>query len=172
MPIHKLANGPITMVIRSIETAEGNFGPQMVFKGNTDDVVYISETSGSRGLARLNLTPETAAGVTLTLAQIKKDGKTFTNIDIAGANAPVGAAAPVAAAPVAAAPVAAAPVAAAPGRAPSVGAMTLDQAVPLYAECVEAAIATLGKACVAAGIMVESAAIQAAAATLFIRVSK
>ena len=156
MPIHKLANGPITMVIRSIESAEGNFGPQMVFKGNTDDVVFISETSGSRGLARLNLTPETAVGQTLTLAQIKKDGKTFTNIDVAGANAVVGAA----------------PAAIAPSKFASMGAMTLDQAVPLYAECVEAAIATLGKSCTAADIPLDASAIQAAAATLFIRTSK
>ena len=156
MAIHKLANGPITMVIRSIESAEGNFGPQMVFKGNTDDVVYISEMSGAKGLARLNLTPETAVGQTLTLQQIKKDGKTFTNIDVAGAGTPVGASAPSVAAP--------RPMAA-------VG-MTLDQAVPIYAECVEAAIATLGKSCIASGIPLDASAIQASAATLFIRVTK
>lgn len=159
MAIHKLANGPITMVIRSIESAEGNFGPQMVFKGNTDDVVYISEMSGAKGLARLNLTPETAVGQTLTLQQIKKDGKTFTNIDVAGAGTPMGASAP-------AAPTI--PL----SKFASMGAMTLDQAVPIYAECVEAAIATLGKACITSGISLDASAIQAAAATLFIRVTK
>ena len=50
--------------------------------------------------------------------------------------------------------------------------MTLDQAVPIYAECVEAAIATLGKSCIASGIPLDASAIQASAATLFIRVTK
>lgn len=153
MAIHKLANGPITMVIRSIESAEGNFGPQMVFKGNTDDVVFISEMSGAKGLARLNLTPETAIGQTVTLQQIKKDGKTFTNIDLGGTPgaAPVAAPAPRAAAPIG---------------------MTLEQATAIYTDCVKTAIATLGQQCIAAEIPIDGSAIQAAAATLFIRVTK
>ena len=161
MPIHKLATGPITMVVAKAEMAPSSFDPnamQVKFVSTADDVVYVSEKAATMQLGRLNLTVDTSVGQTLTFEQVKKDGRTYTNINLAAAGAPVGAAAPAAAV--------------APSKGVSMGAMTLDQAVPLYAECVEAAIATLGKACVSAGIMVESAAIQAAAATLFIRVSK
>lgn len=152
MPIHKLANGPITLnPVTAVESAEGNFGPQMVFKGNTDDLVFISEMSGAKGLARLNLTPETVIGKAIMLEQIKKDGKTFTNLHLAG-----GASAP-----------AAAPVvrAAAP-------AITVADAATVYAECVAQAMATLGARCEDAGIPIDAAAIQSAAATLFIRVMR
>ncbi len=118
-----------------------------VFKGNTDDVVYISEMSGAKGLARLNLTPETVIGKAITLEQIKKDGKTFTNLHLAG-----GASAP-----------AAAPVA--PARPEQLMAV----AASVYSECVAQAMVTLGARCEEAGIPIDAAAIQAAAATLFIR---
>lgn len=154
MPIHKLANGPITLSpVTSVESAEGNFGPQMVFKGNADDVVYISELSGAKGLARLNLTAETAVGETLTLEQIKKDGKTFTNIHKGGAgtvSAPAAAAAPRPAAP--------------PMDVPALGA--------IYAQCVDQAMATLGVKCEQAGVPFDAAAIQSAAATLFIKATR
>lgn len=153
MPIHKLANGPITLnPVTAVETAEGNFGPQMVFKGNADDLVFVSEMSGAKGLARLNLTPETVIGKAITLEQIKKDGKTFTNLHLAG-----GASAPVAAAPVARA--------AAP-------AITVADAAAVYSECVAQAMVTLGARCEEAGIPIDAAAIQSAAATLFIRVMR
>ena len=149
MPIHKLATGPITLSpVTAIESAEGNFGPQMVFKGNADDLVFISEMSGAKGLARLNLTTETVIGKAITLEQIKKDGKTFTNLHLAG-----GASAP------AAAPVARA---AAP-------AITVADAAAVDSECVAQAMVTLGARCEEAGIPIDAAAIQAAAATLFIR---
>jgi hypothetical protein len=151
MPIHKLANGPITLSpITAIESAEGNFGPQMVFKGNADDIVFISEMSGAKGLARLNLTPETAIGKALTLEQIKKGGNTFTNIHLAG-NAPAGAAQ-------------AAPV--------SMPKQTVGELAGVYAECVSHAMATLGVKCEEAGIPIDAAAIQAAAATLFIKATR
>lgn len=153
MPIHKLANGPITLSpVTAVESAEGNFGPQMVFKGNADDIVFISELSGAKGLARLNLTAETAIGETLTLEQIKKDGKTFTNIH-KGANA-AGAANTVTVATRAAAP-------AAPVDVPSLGA--------LYAQCVDQAMQTIGMKLEQAGVPFDGAVIQAAAATIFIR---
>ena len=150
MPIHKLANGPITLSpVTSIEAAEGNFGPQMVLKGNADDIVFISEMSGAKGLARLNLTPETAIGQSLRLEQIKKDGKTFTNIERAGAGAPATATTPAA------------------RSAPQ----TIDMSVlaHIYGECVDAALATLGAKCQEAEIPFDAQAIQSAAATLFIR---
>lgn len=162
MPIHKLAAGPITMVIASAEYVPSQFDEkamQVKFVSTADDVVYVSDKAAKMQLGRLNLTVETCIGQTLTFEQVKKDGRTYTNINLAAAGAPIGAAAP-------------APAASAPGKVASMGAMTLDQAVPLYAECVEAAIATLGKACVAAEIPLDASAIQASAATLFIRVSK
>lgn len=155
MPIHKLANGPITLSpVTAIESAEGNFGPQMVFKGNVDDLVFISELSGARGLARLNLTNETAIGQTLTLEQVKKDGKTFTNIHLGGSVAPVAASAPVAR-------VAAAP---APVDVPSLAV--------IYGQCVDHAMQTLGAKCEQAGVPFDASAIQAAAATLFIKATR
>lgn len=152
MPIHKLATGPITLnPVTAVESAEGNFGPQMVFKGNADDLVFISEMSGAKGLARLNLTPETVIGKAITLEQIKKDGKTFTNLHLAsGASAPV-----------------AAPVARA--AAPS---MTVADVAVIYGECVAQAMATLGARCEEAGIPIDAAAIQSGAATIFIRVMR
>lgn len=154
MPIHKLATGPITLSpVTAIENAEGNFGPQMVFKGNADDIVFISEMSGAKGLARLNLTPETALGKTLTLEQIKKDGKTFTNIHLGG-NA--GGATPAATAPA---------YAAAPKQ-------SLGELASVYGECVAYAMATLGMKCEEAGIPIDAAAIQSAAATLFIKATR
>ena len=153
MPIHKLAVGPITLSpVTAIENAEGNFGPQMVFKGNADDIVFISEMSGAKGLARLNLTPETAIGKTLTLEQIKKDGKTFTNIHLGGnAGGATAAAAPA--------------YAAAPKQ-------SLGELATVYGECVAYAMATLGMKCEEAGIPIDAAAIQSAAATLFIKATR
>lgn len=150
--IHKLATGPVTLLIAGIESAEGNFGPQMVIRGNDGTDVYISEMSGLRGLARLNLTPETAVGQTLLLEQVKKDGKTFTNISFAASGATTGAAPIAAAAPVAAAPK-----------------LTVPELGAIYFECVNQAMGTLGMKCEEAGIPIDAAAIQSAAATLFIR---
>ena len=153
MPIHKLANGPITLSpVTAVESAEGNFGPQMIFKGNADDIVYISELSGAKGLARLNLTPESAVGETLTLEQIKKDGKTFTNIHLGGNASPAATAAPRAVAP------------AAPVDVPALGA--------LYSQCVDQAMATIGNKLEQAGVPFDGAVIQAAAATIFIKATR
>lgn len=155
MPIHKLANGPITLSpVTAIESAEGNFGPQMIFKGNVDDLVFISEMSGAKGLARLNLTAETAIGRTLTLEQIKKDGKTFTNINLGTGTggAPVAGAAPVAR--------------------PAAPPMDVAALGAIYSQCVDQALATLGAKCQAAEIPFDAQAIQSAAATLFIKATR
>ena len=153
MAFHKLSDGPITMVIGAVKSAEGKFGPQMVFSSVDGTDVYISELSGAKGLARLNLTPESVVGQTLAFEQIKKDGKTFTNINLASAGAVTATASTASAAK-------------------ATPALPFDDAVALYAKCVQAAIQHLGKACEGAEIPVDGAAIQAAAATLFIRTSK
>ena len=153
--ILKLSEGPVTMVVRSVAEADGKFGKQYVFTSEAGDLLYISEAAGSRGLARLNLDFETVAGQTLTFSQVKKDSKTYTNIDKGGT--PSTASAPATRTTSTAAPAAA---------------LSFDDAVALYAKCVQAAIQHLGKACESAEIPVDGSAIQAAAATLFIRTSK
>jgi hypothetical protein len=150
MPYHKLADGPITMTIASVTAAEGKFGPQMVFSSTDGTDVFISEMSGAKGLARLNLTPESVVGETLHFEQIKKDGKTFTNINKGSAGS-AAVTAPVTRTTSTAAP-----------------ALSYEDAVALYARCVDAAIQHLGGKCGDAEIPVDGSAIQAAAATLFI----
>jgi len=148
-----LSDGPITMVIGAVKSAEGKFGPQMVFSSVDGTDVYISELSGAKGLARLNLSPETVVGQTLAFEQIKKDGKTFTNINLATGQVP-SAAAP------------------ATRAVTSASALSFEDAVALYSRCVQAAIQHFAKACEQAEIPVDGASVQSAAATLFIRTSK
>lgn len=155
MATHKLANGPATMVVQSIEKTEGNFGPQYRFSGEDGTDVYISELAADRGLQRLNLTPETAVGRTLTLVQVKKDGKTYTNIELAGSPAAKAASAP-------------APAGAAPAPRPATHALSVAEAKALYSECLDAACATLVQKCEELGIPMDANAVQAATATLFI----
>jgi len=153
MAFHKLSDGPITMVIGAVKSAEGKFGPQMVFSSVDGTDVYISELSGAKGLARLNLSPETVVGQTLAFEQIKKDGKTFTNINLATGQAP-SAAAP------------------ATRAVTSASALSFEDAVALYSRCVQAAIQHFAKPCEQAEIPVDAASVQSAPATLFIRTSK
>ena len=154
MAIHKLATGPITMTVSKLSQETGNFGEQVVLDDAAQDVrVYINEMTAMRQLARLDLTTETVIGKTLHIEQIKKDGKTFTNFNLV---------APGAAAPT---PRATAVVAAAPK-------VTVADAAGIYAECVAHAMATLGAKCEDAGIPIDASAIQAAAATLFIKVTR
>lgn len=157
MPIHKLADGPITLQVAKVENVPNNFDPtktQYAFTGTNDERVYVSETAVARQLPRLNLTPETAVGAVLSFEQVKKDGKTFVNIN-SGSSQRIGAA-PAAAAPA---------VAAAPK-------MTMAEIGALYGQCVDAAVATLGAKLEEAGIPVTAEAIQAAAATLFIKATR
>jgi len=150
MPFHKLADGPITMTIAAVKSAEGKFGPQMVFSSTEGVDVFISEMSGAKGLARLNLTLESVVGETLSFEQIKKDGKTFTNIH--KGNVAAGYAAPATRTTSTAAP----------------SGLSFEDAVALYGRCVESALEQLAKRCESAEIPVDASAIQAAAATLFI----
>lgn len=152
MPIHKLAEGPITITVAAVESVQGNYGAQVKFTSTDGTDVYISELSATKQLARLNLTPEESIGETLHFEQIKKNGTTYTNISKAAA----GSAAPVAKA---------APVAAAPRQ-------SIEELGAIYAQCVAQALATLGSACEESGIPIDASAIQAAAATLFIKATR
>jgi hypothetical protein len=155
MAVHKLANGPIVLTIASVEEVEGNFGAQVCFSdGETS--VYINAGPAAQQLGRMKLDLESVIGQTLAFEQIKKDGKTFTNITKANAGAQANAGAPRAAQ---------ATTYAAP--APK---MTVEEASALYGECVRAAISALGAQLDAAGIPVDPQAIQSAAATIFIAV--
>jgi len=153
MAIHKLAMGPIMLNVVAIDQTEGNFGPQVCFTGDTGTVVYVSLTSATSQLDRLKLDFETAIGQRLHFEQIKKDGKTFTNINRAGA-ATAGEAA-----------------AAAPARA-AAPAMSMAEISAVYAQCVDAAMATIGVKLENAGVPFDGAVIQSAAATLFIKATR
>ena len=149
--IHKLATGPCTLEIASVVESMGNFGPQVCFTGADGTSVYINEGPAKRGLERLSLDMDTVIGQTIRFSQVKKDGKTFSNLDRAGEG--------TASTPVAAV---AAPVA---QKAP----VDLPALALLYSECVAIAMATLGAKCEEAGVPYDASALQAAAATLFIR---
>lgn len=152
--IHKLANGPCTLEISAAIPSEGNFGPQVCFIGTDGTSVYVNDGPAKRGLERLSLDIDTVIGQTIRFSQVKRDGKTFTNLDRAGEGT-------------AETPAAAAPVAAAP-KAP----VNLAALAVLYAECVDIAIATLGCKCEASSVPYDAAALQSAAATLFIRAAR
>lgn len=152
--IHKLATGPCTIEVFTVAESEGNFGPQVCFTGVDGTVVYVNDGPAKRGLERLSLDMETVIGTTIRFSQVKKDGKTFTNLDRVGEGT-------------AATPTAVAPVAAAP-KAP----VDLASLAVLYSECVSIAMATLGMKCEEAGVPYDASAIQAAAATLFIKATR
>jgi len=152
--IHKLATGPCTLEIASAVESMGNFGPQVCFTGADGTSVYVNEGPAKRGLERLSLDMETAIGATIRFSQVKKDGKTFTNLDHAGEG--------TATTPAAAA---AAPVA---QKAP----VDLAALAVLYSECVSIAMATLGTKCEEAGVPYDASALQAAAATIFIKATR
>jgi hypothetical protein len=152
MAIHKLATGPITMTVVAVDETEGNFGPQVQFTGDDGTTVYVSLSSATSQLDRNKLNFETAVGQRLHFEQIKKDGKTFTNIN----RVPAGVGAPATAA------------AAAPAR-PAAPALSMPELAALYGQCVDAAVATIGVKLEAAGVPFDGAVIQSAAATLFIK---
>ena len=154
--IHKLATGPCTLEIASAVESVGNFGPQVCFTGVDGTSVYINESPAQRGLARLSLDLETVIGQTIRFSQVKKDGKTFSNLDLAGEGTAV---TPVAGA--------ATPVAAAPKAPVDLAALAL-----LYSECFSIAMATLGVKCEESGVPYDASALQAAAATIFIKASR
>lgn len=151
--IHKLAEGPLTLTVASVEERQGKFGAQYLFAGEDGVEVYLSKQTAERQLERLKLTPEQAVGQTLHMEQVQKNGATYTNISKVGANG---------------AP-AARPAAAAPAPAAKV---SIEELGALYGQCVAQAFQTIGAACEEAGIMYDASVIQAAAATLFIKATR
>ena len=161
MAIHKLATGPLTLTVTTAELAPSNFKPeqmQVAFTDQEADVrVYVNELTAMRQLARLNLDLESVVGKTIHLEQVKKDGNTYTNMSLVSSDGAK--AAPRASSPAAPAQQQKAPV-------------DLPTIALLYSECVAIAMATLGAKCEEAGLPIDASAIQAAAATLFIRASR
>jgi hypothetical protein len=153
MPIMKLEEGaPVTITIASTEASLGKFGPQWLFIGVDDSRLYVSEQSTLRGLERLGLDTTTCIGETIRFSRVIKNGTKFTNLDRATAGE------------------AAAP-AAHPAPAARVQRSVAELGV-LYAECVDAAMMSLGVKLEAAEIPFDANAIQAAAATIFIQANK
>ena len=150
--IHKLAEGPITLTIARIEAQVGNFGPQFAMYGTNDELVYVSEKSTLSGLSRLNLTPESVVGATIRIQQVKKEGKTYTDIHRANAESVTPSSVASPAAP----------------KAP----VDLPALAVLYSECFAIAMATLGVKCEEAGVPYDASALQAAAATIFIKATR
>ena len=150
--IHKLAEGPITLTIARIEAQVGNFGPQVAMYGTNDELVYVSEKSTVSGLSRLNLTPETVVGETIRIEQVKKDGKTYTNIAKASGENVTPSAVASPAAP----------------KAP----VALPELIALYDSAFAGAMATLGMRCEEAGVPYDAQALASAAATIFIRAAR
>lgn len=162
MPMHKLAEGPFEMVVEAVESAEGNFGPQYEFVSADGVSVYVSELATLQQLARLNLTTDTVIGKRIHMEQVKKSGKTFTNISLVGAGGSAPSTAPALGMP---APTQRAAVAPAPR-------MTVDEVAAVYLECVNAAFMTFGNRCEEAGVPLTADALQAATATIFIKVTR
>lgn len=152
--IHKLAEGPLTLTVASVEERQGKFGAQYLFAGEDGTEVYLSKQTAERQLERLKLTPEQAVGHTLHMEQVQKNGATYTNISKVGATG-----APAAKTAAVAAP---APVAK----------MSIEELGAIYGQCVAQAFQTLGAACDEAGMMYDASVIQAAAATLFIKATR
>lgn len=161
MPVHKLANGPITLTIASVTESEGQYGPQVKFAGQDGMEVYVNKAPADRGLGRLNLTIATAVGQTIKFQQVKKDGKTFTNMDLA-APGTEGIGAPTTATASTAAPVA---YASSPRR-------SVEELDALYEQCLGIAMKHLVGKFDDAGIAYDGATIVSATATLFIQATK
>lgn len=156
MPVHKLAAGPITLTIASATESEGQYGPQVKFAGTNGSDVYINKAPAERGLARLNLTMESVIGQTIKFQQVKKDGKTFTNLDLAAEGTETTA-------------VGIAPIAVERAVAPKRSVEELSQ---LYNECVGVAMTQLAARLDDAGIAYDGAVVASAAATIFIQATK
>jgi hypothetical protein len=120
--------------------------------GTNDELVYVSEKSTLSGLSRLNLTPESVVGETIRIEQVKKDGKTYTNISKSSGESVTPSAVASPAAP----------------KAP----VDLPALIALYDSCFAGAMATLGMRCEEAGVPYDAQALASAAATIFIRAAR
>ena len=162
MPMHKLSEGPFEMVVESVVSVEGAFGPQYEFISADGVSVYVSELATQQQLARLDLTTDTVVGQKIHMEQVKKNGKTFTNISLVGSG---GAVRPSTNATGLVPATQRAAVAPAPR-------MTVDEVAAVYLECVNTAFMTFGNRCEEAGVSLTADALQAATATIFIKVTR
>lgn len=156
MAIHKLAEGPITLTVMSVELSEGNYGPQYRFTGEDGTAVFVSESSATKQLGRIGLTVESVVGKTIFLEQVQKNGTRYTNIALSTPGA-------AAARPAASAPAAAA--APAPRR-------SVEELAAIYQQCVDQAMITIGNRLMDSATPFDGAVIQSAAATLFIAATR
>lgn len=159
MAIHKLADGPITLTITGAELTEGKFGAQYQLTGitpeGTETRLYVSQKTFEQQLGRLKVDPADCTGETLHFEQIKKDGTTYTNVSRGRGMASNGGAVVRSAPPVAAA-----------------ARMTPQEAGALYGQCLSQAMLTLGVMCEENNITLSAEALQSAAATIFIKVTR
>ena len=93
MRIVKLDAGEsLTMEVTAVEDADGKFGPQYEFQGydlnGGDEVkIYLNPSTVDRQLARIEHTLQSVEGAEIVIEKVKKNGKTFVNIDRAAAGA-------------------------------------------------------------------------------------
>jgi hypothetical protein len=88
MAILKLENEGDTMTarIKQAETTAGKFGPQIKFEMENGDVLYISEPTAMRQLARIPLEVGECAGETLVFSRDHNpNGKPYWGIKVASA---------------------------------------------------------------------------------------
>jgi hypothetical protein len=121
--------------------------------------VYVNVAPFDRQLGRLSLDVETLVGKTIRMEQVQKNGTTFTNVSLARAGGPASAPAAASSAPRTAA-------------APAAPKLTVSEASALYREALMGVYQTLGDACAELGVPVTADALQAAAATVFIAANR
>ena len=89
MAIVKLseAGQSVTWRIKSAEVVAGKFGSQVKFESEGGDILFISEETAGRQLARIPLDVDTCAGETLTFSRSEnpKGGAPYWNITLADA---------------------------------------------------------------------------------------
>lgn len=159
MAAHKLADGPVIITVATVTPGlPSKYNPeqtQVRFTGEDGTDVYLNEVTAQKQLDRIKLDYETVVGKTIHIEQVKKNGTTFTNINFAPANGIPNAASPARQA--------------ADNAAPKGASLALGEIASIYGECVSHAMVTLGAKCEEAGIPVDAAAVNAAAATILIQ---
>lgn len=89
MAIIKLseAGQSVTWRIKKAETVAGKFGAQVKFESEGGDILFISEETAGRQLARIPLDVDTCAGETLTFSRSEnpKGGAPYWNVTLADA---------------------------------------------------------------------------------------
>lgn len=157
MPMHKLADGPITFTVANVDQVEGKFGMQYKLTSDEGVDVYCNVASLDRQLTRLSLDAVTVVGKTIRMEQVQKNGTTFTNVALARAGEATGVSAPRVSGDFQQ-----------KAALPAAPKMTVSEAAALYKEALMGVYQTLGDACAELGVPVTADALQAAAATVFI----